>query len=120
MQIHTQQTNESPMTRKPAPTAPVHSGVARFMATLMVLAAPVALAPMTGAGQRSQSSLSWTRLHARGSAASATQPSTPLFLPAKSYDSGGYVPFSVAVADVNGDGKPDLVIANSYACYVGS
>ena len=28
------------------------------------------------------------------------------------YDSGGYEAQSVAVADVNGDGKPDLVVAN--------
>ena len=31
----------------------------------------------------------------------------------KAYCSGGYQPTSIAVADVNGDGKPDLVVDNS-------
>ena len=30
-----------------------------------------------------------------------------------SYDSGGLGADSVAVADVNGDGKPDLLVGNS-------
>ncbi len=34
------------------------------------------------------------------------------FLPAVPYATSGYNPYSVAIADVNGDGMPDLVIAN--------
>src|SRR5438093_1241135 len=46
-----------------------------------------------------------SRLRAMGS-------NTPLFLPVMTYDSGGQS-YSVAVADVNGDGKPDLLMANA-------
>ncbi|HWZ83552.1 MAG TPA: FG-GAP-like repeat-containing protein [Terriglobales bacterium] len=38
-----------------------------------------------------------------------------LFLPAVAYDSGGYTANSVAVADLNDDGKPDLVVGNKCA-----
>src|SRR5258708_27807521 len=34
------------------------------------------------------------------------------FLPVVTYDSGGSGSTSIAVADVNGDGKPDVVVAN--------
>lgn len=42
----------------------------------------------------------------------ATGPNTPLFLPVAIYDTGGLFALSVAVGDVNMDGKPDVVVAN--------
>ena len=42
---------------------------------------------------------------------------TSLFLPVVTYDSGGFEASSIAVADVNGDEKPDLVVANCGGCY---
>jgi hypothetical protein len=39
------------------------------------------------------------------------------FRPAVTYDTGGEFASSVAVADVNGDGKPDLIVADEYRSY---
>src|SRR5262252_281054 len=44
--------------------------------------------------------------------ASSAQASELDFAPAVPYKSGGDHAYSVAVADLNGDGKPDLVVAN--------
>ena len=38
---------------------------------------------------------------------------TQKFAPAVPYNSGGWAPDSIALGDINGDGKPDIVIANT-------
>jgi hypothetical protein len=48
-------------------------------------------------------------------ASSTASPSGLNFAAAVDYGSGGYQSQSVAVADVNGDGKPDLLVVNSCA-----
>ena len=112
MPTHPQQMR-SPMTRKDAPKAQAHSVVALFIATLTILIALVTFAPLTGAGQPSgQSPDPGNRLQAKGLVGGPLQPSSPLFLPAVTYDSGAFGAVSVTVADVNGDGNPDLLVGN--------
>jgi len=45
-------------------------------------------------------------------AAGSSLDASAIFLEAPTYDSGGHDAYSVALADVNGDGKPDLLVAN--------
>jgi len=82
-----------------------------------VLTSPGAAAPV----QTARASIPWTdgarRFPIGGSQAKRHRPvqmdsNTPLFLPAVPHDSGGTTPASVAVGDLNGDHKPDLVVYN--------
>ena len=112
MQGHTQPMGLS-KNRKLASIAQTHSGVALFIATLTILIASVAFAPLNGMGQSSeQSRHPGNRLQTVGPVSGSSRPGSRLFLPAVNYDSGAWGPDSVAIADVNGDGKLDVVVAN--------
>ncbi|GAB3878908.1 VCBS repeat-containing protein [Hymenobacter segetis] len=49
----------------------------------------------------------------------AAQAQAPTFAPVVAYPSGGLSPYGLALADVNGDGRPDVVIANTYNSLLG-
>ncbi len=62
-------------------------------------------------------------LYAVGQNATTSRSTPALFLPAVLYNSGGGGPVYVAVADLNRDGRPDLVVANiccAISCESGS
>src|ERR1035437_4462515 len=99
------------MTCKSTSQVEVHRIVFRFIAILAaigVLSARFArevLAQVRQAGQRRAASAHATRQNAEFNILSSS-----LFLPVATYDPGGHATVFVVVADVNGDGKLDVVV----------
>jgi Bacterial Ig-like domain (group 3)/FG-GAP-like repeat/FG-GAP repeat len=114
------------MTRQITRNASVLRGIAPFIAVMTVMIALAALAQTRGAGQafgkqhvrfasRGADSVEGVSPgQFRGTQRDPQMPDSPPpldFLPPVIYSSGGPFPSSVAVADVNGDRKPDLLVA---------
>lgn len=78
----------------------------RLLAVIAVLIGAAALA------QAPAVSKLYALAHLKQSTVYASASDTSLFLPPVTISSGGREAVSVAVADLNGDGKPDLVVAN--------
>jgi FG-GAP-like repeat len=93
------------MTCQRALKAHVFGVVSLLITTLVILLALGAPAQLTGSGHPS------AKLTVVLTPQAASQ---PLFLPAVTYDSGGIFAASMAVGDVNGDGKLDLAVSNIY------
>jgi hypothetical protein len=106
--------------------------LAGVLMSLTALALVIASAQFAGAGQPERSAIALNltpragsggpavnRLHkGAGNPHETGQGSSLSFLPVVTYGPGDFEASMVAVADVNGDGKPDLVVANCGNCYV--
>jgi hypothetical protein len=133
------------MVRKLTHKTQVLRGIAPVIAVLTALVALAALAQMANVGQPSvppafvptrQEANTWqhrpltdavgvgrvavSRLQEKRFGVVAADTQAPLFLPGVPYYSGGFYAMSVAIADVNGDGKLDALVATSPCYYRGN
>ena len=84
----------------------VFGGTVLLTGFLTAMIAVAALTESRGAGQLSGSG---------GFGGYSVNSGPRLFMPTVAYDSGGYTGTSIAVSDLNGDGKLDLVVGNECA-----
>jgi hypothetical protein len=98
------------LTRKLTRRPHAFRGIVALVTVLTVLIALAALAQRPGASHADRVLV--TPSQANRFAAGPMDPANPLFLPTVNYDSGGQQDYSIAVADLNGDGRPDLVITD--------
>ncbi len=118
------------MTRKFTRKTPNFRSIAPFITVLTVMIALAALGQTRGTVQASWKSfivpasanISGTSPALRKGGGNPVRglagqigPDPLIFMPAVDYNSGGNLASSGAVADVNGDGKPDLIAANGTA-----
>jgi len=85
---------------------------ALFIAILIVSFPALAPAQLTAASVDNARRVPTARLQKGLSGGFAPDQQDPLFLPRVIYNTGGESPNAAVIAEVNGDGKPDLVVAN--------